>query len=98
MKLVAIIGTFLILGFSSFSVKAQLVIPGTNLTVTTVNDGTGSLVSIPIPGDSGLSITVGQGSAALPLQNINNLTDSTRVYLGDDGWHNVPLGFTFQYW
>ena len=77
---------------------AQLLIPGTNLTVTTVNGGTGSLVSIPIPGDSGLSITVGQGSAALPLQNINNLTDSTLIQMGDDGWKNIPLPFQFPYW
>ena len=85
-------------GLGTCSVKAQVLVPGTNLTVTTVNGGTGSLVSIPIPGDSGLSITVGHGSAALPLQNINNLTDSTQVWLGDDGWRNVPLGFTFPYW
>ena len=78
--------------------QAQLLIPGTNLTVTTVNGGTGSLVSIPIPGDSGLSITVGHGSAALPLQNINNMTDSTLIQLGDDGWRNVPLPFQFPYW
>jgi len=78
--------------------QAQVAIPGTNLTVTTVNGGTGSLVSIPIPGDSGLSITVGHGSAALPLQQINNLTDSNQVWLGDDGWRNVPIGFTFPYW
>jgi hypothetical protein len=78
--------------------QAQLLIPGTNLTVTTVNGGTGSLVSIPIPGDSGLSITVGQGSAALPLQQINNLTDSTLIQLGDDGWRDIPLPFQFPYW
>jgi hypothetical protein len=77
---------------------AQVQIQGTNLTVTTVNGGTGSLVSIPIPGDSGLSITVGQGSAALPLQQINNLTDSTLIQLGDDGWRNIPLPFQFPYW
>jgi hypothetical protein len=73
-------------------------IQGTNLTVTPVNGGTGTLVSIPIPGDSGLSITVGQGSAALPLQNINNMTDSTLIQLGDDGWRNIPLPFQFPYW
>ena len=78
--------------------QAQLLIPGTNLTVITVNGGTGSLVSIPIPGGSGLSISVGQGSAALPLQNINNMTDSTSTQLGDDGWKDVPLPFQFPYW
>ena len=78
--------------------QAQVQIQGTNLTVTPVNDGTGSLVSIPIPGGSGLSITVGQGSAALPLQNINNLTDSTLIQLGDDGWRDIPLPFQFPYW
>ena len=78
--------------------QAQLLIPGTNLTVITVNGGTGSLVSIPIPGGSGLSISVGQGSAALPLQNINNMTDSTPAQLGDDRWKDVPLPFQFPYW
>jgi hypothetical protein len=78
--------------------QAQVQIQGTNLTVTPVNGGTGTLVSIPIPGGSGLSITVGQGSAALPLQNINNMADSTLIQLGDDGWRNIPLEFQFPYW
>jgi len=66
--------------------------------VTPVNNGTGSLVSIPIPGGSGLSITVGQGTAALPLQNINTMTDAVNVRMGDDGWHDVALPFSFPYW
>ena len=99
MNLVSVfVAAILMAGLGTCSVKAQVAIPGTNLTVTTVNGGTGSIVSMPIPGDSGLSITVGHGSAALPLQNINNLTDSTQVWVGDDGWRNVPLGFTFPYW
>lgn len=95
MKFFAVIlSAFLIAGLSN--VQAQVSVGG--FTVTPVNNGTGSLVSIPIPGGSGLSVTVGQGSAALPLQNINNLSDSTLVQLGDDGWANVPLPFVFPYW
>ena len=95
MKFFAVIlSAFLIAGLSN--VQAQVSVGG--FTVTPVNDGTGSLVSIPIPGGSGLSVTVGQGSAALPLQNINNLSDSTLLQLGDDGWANVPLPFVFPYW
>ena len=99
MNLVAVlVAAILMAGFGSCSVKAQVLVPGTNLTVTSVNNSTGSLVSIPIPGGSGLSVTVGHGSAALPLQNINNMTDSTLVQLGDDWYTNVPLNFQFPYW
>ena len=95
MKFFAVIlSAFLIAGLAN--VQAQVSVGG--FTVTPVNNGTGSLVSIPIPGGSGLSVTVGQGSAALPLQNINNLSDSTLLQLGDDGWANVPLPFVFPYW
>jgi hypothetical protein len=92
------IAAVLAAGLGTCSVKAQVLVPGTNLTVTPVNNGTGSIVSIPIPGDSGLSITVGHGSAALPLQNINNMSDSRLVQLGDDWYTNVPLNFQFPYW
>jgi hypothetical protein len=99
MRLVVVLVVFVLaMLVGNCSAQAQVLIPGTNLTVTPVNGGTGSLVSIPIPGDSGLSITVGHGSAALPLQNIHNMTDSTLVQLGDDGWRNVPLPFQFPYW
>ena len=95
MKFFAVIlSAFLIAGLAN--VQAQVSVGG--FTVTPVNNGTGSLVSIPIPGGSGLSVTVGQGSAALPLQNINNLSDSTLVQLGDDGFANIPLPFVFPYW
>jgi hypothetical protein len=95
MKFFAVIlSAFLVAGLAN--VQAQVSVGG--FTVTPVNNGTGSLVSIPIPGGSGLSVTVGQGSAALPLQNINNLSDSTLVQLGDDGWANIPLPFVFPYW
>jgi hypothetical protein len=99
MNLVSVfVAVALMAGLGTCSVKAQVLVPGTNLTVTPVNNGTGSLVSIPIPGGSGLSVTVGHGSAALPLQNINNMTDSTLVQLGDDWYTNVPLNFQFPYW
>jgi hypothetical protein len=95
-KLLVLWALFFLL-FLSSNLSAQITFNG-NYTVTPVNNGTGSLVSIPIPGGSGLSITVGQGSAALPLQNINNLSDSTLVQLGDDSWKNVALPFVFPYW
>ena len=49
---------FLLLGcLLSISVThAQVSIPGTDLTVTSVNGGTGTLTSILIPGGSGLSV------------------------------------------
>ena len=79
----------------SFSVAhAQVVIPGTNFTLTPVNNGTGGLVSVPIPGGSGLSVTVGTGSAALPLQEIKNHANAVNISTSDDGWNNVPLGLS----
>ena len=80
-----------IAGLSNCSVKAQI-------SVVPVNGGTGNLVSLPIPGAPGLNITVGTGSAALPLQNIANTPGATHLYLGDDSGANVPLNFAFPYW
>lgn len=68
------------------------------ISVVPVNNGTGTLTSIPIPGGSGLYVTVGTGSAATPLQNINNNPAAQQLQLGDDSSQNVPLGFTFPYW
>lgn len=75
----------------SFSAQAQL-------SVVPVNNGTGTITSIPIPGGSGLYVSVATGSAATPLQNINNDPAAQHLYLGDDSSQNVPLGFTFPYW
>lgn len=77
---------------------AQIAIPGTNFTLTPVNNGTGGLVSVPIPGGSGLSVTVGTGSAALPLQEIKNHANAVNISTSDDGWNNVPLGFDFPFY
>jgi hypothetical protein len=77
---------------------AQVAIPGTNFTLTPVNNGTGGLVSVPIPGGSGLSVTVGTGSAALPLQEIKNNANAVNISTSDDGWNNVPLGFDFPFY
>ena len=97
MKLVAIIAAAILMaGLGSCNVKAQVAVGG--LTVTTVNNGTGSLVSVPIPGGSGLSVTVGTGSAALPLQNLANDPAATRTYISDDANVNVPLPFTFPFY
>lgn len=78
--------------------QAQIAIPGTNFTLTPVNNGTGGLVSVPIPGGSGLSVTVGTGSAAIPLQDIRNSPGAVNISTSDDGWNNVPLGFDFPFY
>ena len=86
------------LGYCSYP-KAQVNFgtPNNTFTYTTINNGTGGIVGVPIPG-SGLTINVATGSAALPLQNINQVPGATNVRLGDDSGINVPLGFTFPYW
>lgn len=68
------------------------------ISVVPVNNGTGTLTSIPIPGGSNLSVTIGTGSAALPLQQLNNVAGATNVQLGDDSSTHVPLGFTFPFY
>lgn len=52
------------------------------------------IVTIPIPG-SPLSLNVMANPQ--PLQNINNNPAATAYQLWDDGWANVPLGFTFPF-
>jgi|GEM_PF-5478094 len=78
--------------------KAQVQIPGTDFTLTPVNGGTGGLVSVPIPGGAGLSVTVGTGSAALPLQDIKNNPNAVNISTWDDWYNEVPLGFTFPFY
>ena len=68
------------------------------INVVPVNGGTGNLVSIPIPGGSGLSVTVGTGSAALPLQDIRSNPAAVNITSGDDDLRNVPLGFDFPFY
>jgi hypothetical protein len=53
------------------------------------------IVTVPIPGAPGLSVTVGTGVNALPLQNIQNNPNAVNITQGDDSWTNVPLGFDF---
>lgn len=77
---------------------AQIQIPGTNFTLSPVNGGTGALVSVPIPGGSGLSVTVGTGSAAIPLQDIRNNPNAVNISTWDDWYTEVPLGFTFPFY
>ena len=56
------------------------------------------LVTIQIPGaPPGLSITVGTGANALPLQNIATNPNAVNITTSDDGWNNVPLGFDFPF-
>ena len=78
--------------------KAQIQIPGTDFTLTPVNNGTGGLVSVPIPGGAGLSVTVGTGSAAIPLQDIRNNPNAVNISTWDDWYNEVPLGFTFPFY
>ena len=52
------------------------------------------IVTIPIPG-SPLSLNVMVNPQ--PLQNINNNPAAVPYQLWDDGWANVPLGFTFPF-
>jgi hypothetical protein len=91
---------FLVVGLVAFTprVKAQIQIPGTDFTLTPVNNGTGGLVSVPIPGGSGLSVTVGTGSAALPLQEIKNNPNAVNISTWDDWYTQVPLGFDFPFY
>jgi hypothetical protein len=55
------------------------------------------IVTLPIPGAPGLSVTVGTGINALPLQEIKNNPNAVNITMGDDSWANVPLGFDFPY-
>jgi hypothetical protein len=91
---------FLVVGLVAFTprAKAQIQIPGTDFTLTPVNNGTGGLVSVPIPGGSGLSVTVGTGSAALPLQEIKNNPNAVNISTWDDSYTQVPLGFDFPFY
>ena len=86
----------ILLSFCSFS-HAQVQIPGTDFTLTPVNGGTGGLVSVPLPGGAGLSVTVGTGSAAIPLQDIRNNPNAVNITTWDDWYNEVPLGFTFPF-
>jgi hypothetical protein len=99
MRVVFVIAAFLLavlLGYCT--AHAQVQIPGTNFTVTPVNNGTGGLVSVPIPGGSGLSVTVGTGTAAVPLTDIRNNANAVNITTWDDSYNNVPLGFDFPFY
>lgn len=87
-----------VLGFvlSLSTAFAQVTFNGT-YTATPVNNGTGAVVSIPI-GTSGLSVSVGTGSAALPMDNIAGASGAQHLSLGDDSSASVPLDFSFPFW
>ena len=53
------------------------------------------IVTIPIPGAPGLSVTVGTGVNALPLQDIRTNPNAVNITTYDDWYTQVPLGFTF---
>ena len=56
------------------------------------------IVTIPIPGGSGLSITVGTGANALPLQDIRTNPNAVNITTWDDSYNQVPLGFDFPFY
>lgn len=56
------------------------------------------IVTLPIPGAPGLSMTVGTGVNALPLRDVRNISGATNVTMGDDEVRNIPLGFDFPFW
>ncbi len=56
------------------------------------------IVTLPIPGAPGLSITAGTGVNALPLADIRTNPAATNVTMGDDEVRNIPLGFNFPFW
>lgn len=56
------------------------------------------IVTLPIPGAPGLSITTGTGANALPLRDVRNIAGATNVTMGDDETRHVPLGFNFPFW
>ena len=99
MKLLAVfVSAILIAGLSNCDrAHAQVTFNPQGMTVTPVNGGTGTLVGIPI-GQSGLTVSVGTGSAALPLQNIAGNSAAQHLQLGDDSSQNVPLNFSFPFW
>ena len=53
------------------------------------------IVTVPIPGAPGLSVTVGTGINALPLQDIRTNPNAVNITTSDDWYTQVPLGFTF---
>ena len=53
------------------------------------------IVTLPIPGAPGLSVTVGTGVNALPLQDIRTNPNAVNITTSDDWYTQVPLGFTF---
>ena len=79
------------LAFFTPRAKAQI-------TVVPINNGTGTLTSVPIPGGSNLSVTIATGTAALPLENIAGTPGARQLRLGDDNMANVPLDFSFPFY
>ena len=53
------------------------------------------IVTVPIPGTPGLSVTVGTGVNALPLQDIRTNPSAVNITTSDDWYTQVPLQFTF---
>jgi hypothetical protein len=54
------------------------------------------IVTVPIPGAPGLSVTVGVGANAQPLQDIRKHPNAVNITTVDDGYTAVPLQFNFS--
>lgn len=55
------------------------------------------LVTVPIPGAPGLSVTVATGTAAQPLSMISGSPNAVNVTMADDDYRAIPLQFTFPF-
>ena len=57
------------------------------------------IITMQIPGaPAGLTMTVGTGSNALPLQDIRTNPNAVNITTSDDWYNNVPLGFNFPFY
>ena len=59
----------------------------------------GEIITMQIPGaPAGLTMTVGTGVNALPLEQIKNNPNAVNITTWDDSYNNVPLGFNFPFY
>jgi hypothetical protein len=57
------------------------------------------IITMQIPGaPNGLTMTIGTGVNALPLQDIRTNPNAVNITTWDDSYNNVPLGFNFPFY
>jgi len=57
------------------------------------------IITMQIPGaPNGLTMTIGTGVNALPLQDIRTNPNAVNITTSDDWFNNVPLGFNFPFY